>query len=298
MRAQHPGAHGRAVGFMLASCVCFAVLDTLSKFSAQFSPVTQTLWMRYAVQVVITFVWWWRWLRPTLGAAFFQTLHPKFHLSRALLLNLSTALCFVGLRHMPLGEFTAIAFVAPIFSMLMAAWLLKESPRRIQWVFAALGFVGVLIVIRPGSDLFGWAVGFPLALALVNACFQTLTRRLAISDDHPVLGQMFVGVAGLLAFSVPLLWPGTFHWNLLAWQWLALLALGVAGTLGHFFLLRAFALDNAAALAPLSYVQIGFAMLAGWLVFSHTPDDWALVGMLVVGISGAASAWRRQPVLR
>ena len=286
--------HWRAVGYIVLASVCFAVLDTLSKLSGQFAPVTQTLWVRYAVQVVLTLAWWWIWLRPVYGAAVFRTVHPKFHFARGLMLNASTGLCFVGLRHMPLGEFTAVVFIAPMLAMVLAGWLLKEAIVRAQWWFAATGFIGVLIVIRPGADVFGWAVVFPLALALVNACFQTLTRRLAVTDEHPVLGQMVVGVAGLAVFSVPLLWPGSFDASLGLWQWAILLGVGVAGTAGHFALLRAFGLDSPAGLAPFSYVQIGFAMLSGWLVFGHAPDGWAVLGMVVIAASGVWSGVTRR----
>ena len=289
LRLDHTkSSHGKAVGFLALTCACFAISDTLSKYTGGFAPVTQTLWVRYAVQAVLTSLWWAIWLRPQPGLAFFRTRHPRFHLTRAALLIACTAFCFVGLRHMPVGEFTAVAFLSPAIAMMLSGWLLKEHVAPAHWWFVALAFAGALIVIRPGADIFGWAVMFAIAAALFNALFQLLTRRLASADEHPVFAQWIVGWVGVLVSAVPLLWPGTWTWNLGILQWAVMLAIGLLSLLGHFFLMKAFALDTAAALAPYTYVQIVFAMFGGWLVFGHVPDHWAFAGMLVIGLSGFA----------
>ena len=286
-------AHVEAVLLILGTGFCFATLDTLSKLSADFAPVTQTLWLRYLAQFLFTLIWWWFRVRPVLGAAFFRTQHPRFHVLRGVLLAASTALCFIGLRYMPVGELTAVSFTSPIVAMLLASWLMHEGVSRAQWWLAALGFLGAMIVIRPGSGLFGWAVLFPIGLALVNGSFLTLTRRLASGRENPILGQLAAGLVGTLIFSVPLLWPGSFKFDLLAWQWLVMLGIGVTATLGHFFLLQAFARDTPAALAPFTYAQIAFAMVGGWIAFAHVPDGWAMVGILVIAATGVLSAWIR-----
>ena len=286
-------AHGEAVLAILFTCACFATLDTLSKLAGTFVPVTQTLWIRYAVQFVATLAWWFFRVRPVLGASFFRTRHPKFHLLRGALLAGATAVCFLGLLYMPVGELTAVAFTSPMVAMVLAAWLLHEKVSRPQWWLAMLGFAGALIVIRPGSGLFGWAVVFPLALAVTNGAFQVLTPRLARDDEHPVLAQLATGAVGLALFSLPLPWPGSFLLDIAWWQWAVLVGVGLTGTLGHFSLLYAFARETPAALAPFTYVQIAFAMLGGWLVFSHAPDGWAVVGMLVIAGTGVLSGWLR-----
>lgn len=291
-------AHAQAVLLIVLASLCFSTIDTMSKMSGAFAPLTQVLFARYAVQFAATLLWWACIVRPRLGPAFFKTRHPRFHLGRGLLLALSTALCFTGLRYMPVGEFTAIAFMAPMLAMALAAWLLKERVLPGQWWLAALAFGGALVVIRPGADVFGWAVLFPLALALTQAGYQTLTRRLARDDEHPVLGQLAAGAVGTLIFSLPLFWPGSFFWDLLWWQWAVLVAMGLTATLGHFALLLAYARDTPAALAPFNYVQIAFAMLAGWVAFDHVPDAWAFAGMLLIGATGACSAWMSLRALR
>jgi drug/metabolite transporter (DMT)-like permease len=282
------------VGLMVLTVACFAAFDTLSKVAITFAPVTQTLWVRYAVQAVATTVWWAVWLRPTLGLRFFRTAHPRFHLARGLLLISCSTMTFVGLRYLPVGEFTAVAFISPMVAMMLSGWFLRDRVSRAQWWFAALSFAGAVIVIRPGSDLFGWAVVFPLALAALNALYQLITRRLATSaDEHPVFAQWVSGWIATLVLLLPLLWPGTWAGNLAPSQWAVLLAMGLLGTLGHFFFMHAVALESAAALAPYTYLQIAFAMAGGWLVFAHTPDGWAITGMLVIGLSGFVAGLRR-----
>ena len=279
---------------MVLTVACFAAFDTLSKVAITFAPVTQTLWVRYAVQAVATTVWWAVWLRPTLGLRFFRTEHPRFHLARGLLLISCSTMTFVGLRYLPVGEFTAVAFISPMVAMMLSGWFLRDRVSRSQWWFAALSFAGAVIVIRPGSDLFGWAVVFPLALAALNALYQLITRRLATSaDEHPVFAQWVSGWIATLVLLLPLLWPGTWASNLAPSQWAVLLAMGLLGTLGHFFFMHAVALESAAALAPYTYLQIAFAMAGGWLVFAHTPDGWAITGMLVIGLSGFVAGLRR-----
>ena len=286
--------HWRAVGLMLLTVACFAALDTLSKVAIGFAPVTQTLWVRYAVQAVAMTVWWAVWLRPTLGLRFFRTAHPRFHFARGLLLISCSTATFVGLRYMPVGEFTAVAFISPMVAMLLSGWFLRDHVSRSQWWFAALSFAGAVIVIRPGGDVFGWAVVFPLALATLNALYQLITRRLATSaDEHPVFAQWVSGWIGTVLLLIPLLWPGTWSNDLAPSQWAVLITMGLLGTLGHFFFMHAVALESAAALAPYTYVQIAFAMVGGWLVFAHTPDGWAVAGMLVIGLSGFVAGLRR-----
>lgn len=287
------GNHWLAVVYLALTSACFATLDTLTKYTGSFAPVTQTIWVRYAVQVVMMSLWWAIWLRPQLGLTFFRTRHPRFHLIRAGLMVACTFMVFIGLRHMPVGEFTAVAFLAPMIAMLLSGWLLKEYVAPAQGWFAGLAFAGALIVIRPGADIFGWAVLLALGVALCNGLFQLLTRRLASADEHPVFAQWIVGCVGLLLASVALLWKDSWQWDLGIGQWMVLLTIGLLGNLGQFFLMKAFALDTAPALAPYGYAQIVFAMFGGWVVFAHVPDGWAIVGMLVIVASGCASGVMR-----
>lgn len=286
-------AHHRAIAFVALASACFASMDTMAKYASSLAPLPQVLWVRYAVQALVMTLWWAVLLRPQMGIAFFQTRQLRWHLLRGLLLLACTAVAFLGLRHMPVGEFTAVAFLAPMVAMVLSAWLLKEYVPPAHWLFAVLAFAGALVVIRPGAGIFGWAVWLAVALAVLNGLFQLVTRRLASQREHPVLSQWIAGWVGVAGLLLPMAWPGTWQAGLGWWPWAVMLAIGVLGAMGHFFLMKGFALDTPPALAPYSYMQIVFAMLAGWAAFAHAPDGWAVLGMAVIGASGFASAWLR-----
>jgi drug/metabolite transporter (DMT)-like permease len=285
--------HHRAIGLVALATACFAGMDTLAKYAGTLAPLPQVLWVRYAVQAAVMTLWWAVLLRPASGWGFFRTRQLRWHLLRGGLLLACTAVAFMGLRHMPVGEFTAVAFLAPMIAMVLSAWLLKEYVAPAHWALAVVAFCGALIVIRPGAGIFGWAVWLAIALAVLNSLFQLVTRKLASQGEHPVLSQWIAGWVGVVGLLLPMAWPGTWQQDLGWWPWAVMLSIGALGAIGHFFLMEGFALDTAPALAPYSYMQIIFAMLAGWLAFAHAPDGWAVVGMLVIGGSGFASAWLR-----
>lgn len=284
------------MAFIVLMTACFAALDIGAKLAGAFAPVLLALWVRYCVQSLGMTLLWVVWLgrRPqTPGLAFVRTGNPRFQVLRGLLLLTCSALSFTGVRYMPVAEFTAIAFLTPFVASALAARLLHEPVRPVQWALIALGFVGALIVIRPGSGVLGWAVLFPLGLALAYGSFQALTRRLS-ADEDPYATHFFTGWVGTVVLT-PLLfafWPNAL--GLMAAltppQWALLLFVGLCGTVGHFFLIQAYAKAPAASLAPFTYTQLAFVALgAGW-VFGQWPDALGWLGMAVIATAGVASA--------
>lgn len=267
----------------------FAVLDTAVRWLGATVPVLLILGWRYATQAGVMALW----------LAFdrrrrFRPGHPRFQLLRGTLLLTTSAFSFWGLQHMPVAEFTAINMLTPVLVTLLAAWLLKERVSPWRWALVALAFVGALVVIRPGSGLFGWAVLFPLGCACTYAAFQVLTTRLAGMDD-PLVTHFWTGAVGT-AIVLPVLWasPVDVAAVLAAAtprQWTALIVAGLAGTFGHLLLILALGLAPASTLMPFVYVQIASATAVGWWVFGVLPDRWGWLGMAVVGVSGAATAW-------
>ena len=193
-----------------------------------------------------------------------------------------------------MAEFTAIVMLTPVMVTLLAAWLLKERVTRWRWALVAGGFVGVLIVIRPGSGLFGWAVLLPLAAACCYAAFQVLTRRLSVLES-PYTTHFWTGLIGWLCLSAVL--PAGGIDPFAAWQAATpgqlglLLAIGLMGTVGHLLLIFALGMAPTSTLMPFAYSQIAVAAAVGWWVFGAVPDGWAWLGMGVVAACGAASAW-------
>jgi len=189
---------------------------------------------------------------------------------------------------MPLAEFTSIVLTSPLVVTLLAATTLKEEVSPLRWALVAGGFVGTLVILRPGSAIFSWAIVLPIALVLTNAWFQILTSRLA-RTENPLTINFYTGWVGTLIATLPL----PFVWTALPdWGWWALLFLmGLMGTVGHFFLILAYQRAPASTLTPYLYAQIAFAMVGGWLVFAHVPDETSLVGMALIAVCGAAGAW-------
>jgi drug/metabolite transporter (DMT)-like permease len=272
------------IALVVAAGACFAALDTTTKYVSASVPLLMALWFRYAFQAVATTLV----VLPTRGLRVLRTRHPGFQCLRGLLLLASSLLAFASLKYMPVGEFTAIVMIAPLVITLLAATVLKEQVSPLRWLLVAGGFAGTLVIIRPGGDSFNWATLLPLGLVATNAWFQVLTSKLARTED-PITMHLYTGWVGALIASLAL----PFAWTDLgaSWLWLGLCFMGAAGTVGHFMLILAYQRAPAATLTPYLYTQIAFAMLGGWLVFSHVPDGWALTGMLMIAVCGAAGAW-------
>lgn len=272
------------IALVIAASACFATLDTTTKYVSAAVPLLMALWFRYFFQAVATTAA----VLPSRGMKVWHTRHLPWQLLRGALLLTSSLLAFASLRHMPVGEFTAIVMITPLAITLLAATVLKEHVSPLRWALVAGGFAGTLIIIRPGGDGFGWASLLPLALVASNAWFQVLTARLARTED-PITMHLYTGWTGTLLASLAL----PFVWTALPdpWLWASLCLMGVAATVGHFLLILAYYRAPAATLTPYLYSQIGFAMLGGLLVFSHVPDAWSLAGITMIAICGAAGAW-------
>ena len=286
MSRQRPGL---GIALVLAMSACFAVSDTLIKYLGAWLPVLLLLWARYAFQAVSMALWLAR-----SGWRGFATVHPRFQWMRGTLLLATSGMSFFGLQRMPVAEFTALGMLTPVVVTMLAAWVLHEPVSRTRWALVCGGFVGALIVIRPGSGVFGWAAVFPLLMALCYGCFQVLTSRLA-SLESPYTTHFYTGFSGALLVTPLLLFQAGDYVAAaqgVPWPKLALvLAIGAAATAGHLCLIFAFGVAPMATLMPFIYVQIACALAVGWLVLRHVPDAWAWVGMGVIATCGALSAW-------
>jgi drug/metabolite transporter (DMT)-like permease len=272
------------IALVVGACTCFSALDTTTKYVSASAPLLMALWFRYAFQAIATTVA----VVPLRGMRVWRTLHPKFQVLRGVLLLASSLFAFASLKHMPVGEFTAIVMIAPLVITVLAATVLKEKVSPMRWALVTGGFAGTLVIIRPGGEAFNWASLLPLGLVGTNAWFQVLTSKLARTED-PVTMHLYTGWVGTLLASIalPFVWVALPAW----WLWVALCFMGFMATIGHFMLILAYQRAPAATLTPYLYTQIGFAMLAGWLVFAHVPDGWALLGIALIAACGAGGAW-------
>lgn len=272
------------IALAMAAVACFATLDTVTKQVSLSVSILMGIWFRYIVQAVGTTLLV-LWSRGTPGL---RTRHPRQQLLRGLLLLGCSALAFTSLRLMPVGEFTAILMITPLVMTLIAATRLGERVSPLRWLFVAGGFVGTLVIVRPGSGLFDWVAVLPLVLVGANTWFQLLTSRMARTEE-PVAMHFYTGWVGALVASaaLPFVWVWPETWQL----WAGLLAMGVLGTVGHYFLILAYQRAAASTIAPYLYAQIGFAMIGGFIAFSHVPDAMSLLGIGLIALCGTAGVW-------
>jgi drug/metabolite transporter (DMT)-like permease len=269
---------------LLVAVMCFAMLDTTSKRVTAQVPLLMAVWARYFFQALLTTGV----VFPIKGLDVFKTKNPRQQITRGVLLVSVTGLAFASLQFMPVGEFTAIVMTVPLLVTLLATRMLGEHVSTQRVILVCGGFIGTLIIVRPGTQVFGWPLLIPLALVIVNAAFQLLTSKMARTEDA-MTTQFYTTWIGTAMASVPLYWfwvPVTDTQVLLE-----LVFMGVSGCIGHFLLILAFERSPAGTLMPYMYAQIAFAMLGDWLVFSHVPDHWSLLGIGLITLSGIAGGW-------
>jgi drug/metabolite transporter (DMT)-like permease len=274
-------ARSRRGGIALVTLAtfCFAILDACAKWLVQTLPVIEVVWLRFATHVVLMAVL----LAPTHGRALLHMHSPRLHLLRAAMLASMTALNFWALQYLQLAETGAIQFSVPMLIALLSAWWLHERLDARRWVAIVGGFVGVLLVIRPGSQAFHPAILLSVANAVLYAVFNMLTRRMAATES-PQAMQLLSAAGAALVLAPPALlhWqapPSTLHWALIG-------LCGLMGGLGHLFVAMAHRCASAAVLGPFLYQQILYLTLWGWLVFGQVPDAFVVAGALVVVGSG------------
>jgi drug/metabolite transporter (DMT)-like permease len=267
------------VGLWVLSC-----LDATGKYLAMVGvPVLLVCWVRYAVHTILSSAI----LLPRRGLGLLHTTSLRGQVVRGLLMILTTVLFFSVLKRVPLAEATAMNFMAPVMLLALAPWLLGEPHRLHRWCGVALGFVGMLLVVRPGTglDLMGIVLG--LATALSFACFQVATRRL--SHDDPLTTNYYGGLIGTLGLTLALPWFWQIP-DLTPLQWGLLLSTGVSGAIGHGLQSAAYARTPATLLAPYSYLQILSAVGLGWAAFGQLPDATTALGIAIICAAGIGVA--------
>jgi len=283
----HDHIPATAVLMIVGAVATFSIMDATIKTMLPRLPVPFLVWARWTFQVVAMVIW----LGPTLGLGMVKTGRLRLQLLRGLLL-ISSSLCFfMALGSLPLAEATAINYTTPVLVILLAVLFLGERMTGPRIAFVAAGIAGMLLIVRPGADLFRGASLLVLCSASFYAVFQVLTRVMAREDPRVMLLYPALVGAGVMTVA----WP--FFGSHLDLTWLdmaKLLMVGVLGTAGHFLLILAFQRAPASALTPFTYAHLVFATLVGWLVFGDFPDGLTLVGMAVIGGSGLLLTWHER----
>lgn len=278
------GSPLRGIALLLVALLFFVALDSTAKHLSGHVPVTMLAWARYTVHLLLMLVL----LAPSMRKRLVATTRPGLQILRALCLLGVTYLAMFAFRVMPIAEATAIMFLAPLLVTLASGPLLGERVGRVRWVAALVGFAGVLMIVRPGSGLVPAGVAFAAGAAVAYAAYQVLTRELS-PGEHPVTMLFYTALVGSLVTTASLPWIWSFP-ALSAIDIAMIVSLGIYGGIGHFLLIRAFREAPASTLSPITYAQLGWATLAGGVVFGQWPDGPALTGIGVIGLSGVMIA--------
>jgi drug/metabolite transporter (DMT)-like permease len=269
----------RAILAILFSVACFSVLNAISKTLTQHYPVGQVIWARY----LFAFVFMMALFLPRSGLALFRWHNVGSQVVRGLLLFFSSFLYFHGLVYLPLATAASISLTSPLVVTALSARFLGEpvGPRR--WIAVCIGFVGALIVVRPGHAHFEWHSLLIVASTLCSAFYQLFSRRYG-QAERPDASATMATIVGTVA-AAPLL---PFEWVTLVFGWdlVLFVAIGVMAGVGHYFLTIAYSQAPAAVVAPFNYVQLVGAAILGYLVFDSIPDFWTWVGAAVIVCSG------------
>ncbi len=262
---------------MLLTMLLFVSMDTAAKQLTQSYPVLQVVWARYLFHALLLAIYLNRRIPGLM-----RTQRLGIQLFRSLLLLITTLLFFTGISLIPLADASAIMFVAPIIVTALSMPLLKErvGPRR--WAGIVIGFIGALIIIRPGGDTLQLAALLPFGAACCYAIYQIITRSLSHSDP-PLTTLAYTALVGavVMCLAVPFDWrtPDTTGW-------LLMILVGFLGGVSQFTLIKAFQAAPAATVTPFSYSSLVWATLFGFLVFGDLPDRWTIVGAIVIAASG------------
>lgn len=272
---------------MCAAVLCFSLLDTSAKWLGGVMSPMQAVFARYAGSMVFVLLLFNPWNRPGV----LRSRRPALQWTRSILLLASTALNFVALRYLQLAETVSILFAAPLLVALLSGPILGEWPGPRRLAAIGVGFLGVLVVVRPG---FGGM--HPAALLCVLGCFcytfYSLLTRILAAHDSTETTLIYSSAAGTIAL-LPLL-PWIWETPQTLMPWLLMLAVGLFGGLGHWLLIIAHRLAPATVLAPFTYSQIIWMLGLGWLVFGQLPDVWTFVGAAIVVSSGLFLLYRER----
>jgi drug/metabolite transporter (DMT)-like permease len=278
------------IGLVLAAYFLFVCLDGSAKWLGLVGiPALQVMFVRYAVHLGLAAAI----NLPSKGLGLLRTNSPGLELLRAGALVGSTLCNFTAVRYLPLTVTGAITFTVPLIVTALSVFILRETVGWRRWTAIAVGLFGVLIIVRPGTEVFHPATLLSLGGAVSYACYAMLTRRLAGVDSAGT--QQFYGAAlptiVLAPFAI-----ATWMWPTNALDWTVLALIGVIGFSGHQFITVAHRFAPASALAPFAYVQILFFTTISWLVFNQPPDIWLFIGAPIVMGSGLY-IWLRERAL-
>ena len=276
----------RGIALILASTVFLGVSDVTAKYLSATLPSIEIAWIRFLVFAMI--------MVPAMlpGSPLYALRSDRkgLHVMRGVTLLLSSLFFISGLAFLPIAEASATGFVSPLFVTALSIFFLGERVGMRRWIATAVGLIGVLIILRPGSSAFHPAAFFPIVSALAWACTLIMTRMMS-GREHATTIMTYSSIVGVCIVSalVPFVWV-TPSWHDILFG----ILIGVASTAGQWIVVLAFRYADASVLAPFQYTQLLWVSILGFMVFGELPDAWTVTGAAFIVASGLYTAHRER----
>lgn len=277
----------RGIALMCAGVCTFPFMNAAVKLLSVGYPSAEITWARFTghlLVMLLIFLPQYRW-------SVFKTRKPLIQTARSACMLLSNLLFVMAIGRVPLADASAIGFTSPLIVTALSVPLLRESVGWRRWTAVLVGFVGALLVIRPGSGFMDPAVLLILLSSFAYALYQIATRWVG-RYDGAATGIIFAALLGSIVMSLAM--PFIFIMPRTLLDGALFCSLGLLGGLGHYLVIRAFQLGPAAVIAPLGYVELIGSTILGYLLFGHFPDLWTWIGASVIISSGAYIALRER----
>jgi len=277
-RTDGEGAVLTGILLIVLAMTIVPIMDGLAKLLSARYPVLEIVWARYFFHLL--------YLLPIVviryGSAALLPRHPSLQVLRGGLLLVSTFLFFAALSHMPIADALALVFISPLIVTALSTVLLGEKVGPRRWVAVLVGFIGALIIIRPGFTTVDTGTMMALGAGVIYAFYMLATRKLS-GTAPPLVTLTYTALLGAVVMSiiVPFGWitPNPFDLFMMA-------AMGGCAAAGHFLLIKAFEYAPASVLAPFGYTEIIMATAIGYVLFGDFPDYWTWIGIAVISSSG------------
>ena len=279
----------RAIILNLSAWAILPFMDTIAKYLSAELSFFQITWARYFFTVFWTLPFMFFFFRKNLR----WTENPKLQIFRGLTLFGANICFFYSISVISMAKALTLAFVAPLVTTALSPFFLNEKVGIKRWSAVIVGFIGSLVVIRPGFLEFNLATIAALGTGCLYGVYLIITRKLH-STDNPLLTLLLTGVVGVIisSFFVPLVWINP---SPLQWSWLALM--GIFACLGHILLIYSLKYADASKLAPFGYFEIITNIILGYYVFNDFPNKWTFLGLSIIIISGIY-VFRRESYLK
>ena len=279
----------KAIILNLSAWVMLPIMDGFAKYLSSTLPVLQITWSRYFFTVLITLPVMLIFFRKNLT----WTEQPKLQLIRGLILFCANILFFYSISIISLAKALTLAFIAPLIVTALSPFLLGEKVGYKRWAAVITGFIGSLIVIRPGFVELNLASIAALGTGVLYGFYLIITRKLHDSDN-PLLTLLLTGIVGAVLGSLimPTVWVSPT-----ITEWYMMFAIGFFASLGHLFIILSLRYADASKLAPFGYFEIVTSIIIGYYFFNHFPDSWTFLGLFII-ISSGIYIFRREHKIR